>query len=229
MRREWHAIESLCHDLCRACGLLFLGNDGQLDAPVRRQECVRGRADVRRRERAVPRQVFVEPVGIAGAGVVAVQLVGLAAESADALHPVVERRFDLVQRPLHFARGRRLALELGDLLVDDLLELLDRVPRPRRGLDQEVRGQRREIPGKPGRSARSACRRRAACTAASSCRPPAPTTTTSSAASPGAYMTRRQPGEVEPRQLHAVGDRLLLHAGQRHARNRHRLGRAVPA
>ena len=45
----------------------------------------------------------------------------------------------------------------------------------------------------------------------------------SSAASPGAKMPRRQPGQVQPRQLHAIGDRLLLHAGQRDAGNRHRL------
>ena len=40
-------------------------------------------------------------------------------------------------------------------------------------------------------------------------------------------MARRQPGEIQPRQLHAIGDRLLLHAGQRGAGNRRRFrGRA---
>ena len=38
-------------------------------------------------------------------GVVRVQLIRLAAESADALHPVVERRFDLVERALELVLG----------------------------------------------------------------------------------------------------------------------------
>ena len=38
-------------------------------------------------------------------------------------------------------------------------------------------------------------------------------------------VPRRQPGQRQARQLHAIGDRLLLDAGQRDARNRHRLRR----
>ena len=80
--------------------------DDQLDAPVARQPLARGGLDVGRRQRAVAREVLVEVVGIAAGRGVGVQLIGLAAESADALHPAVERRLDLVQRALDFARRR---------------------------------------------------------------------------------------------------------------------------
>src|SRR5438477_4975801 len=85
-------------------------NHGELDAAIARQEPLRGRADVGRREGAVPREVLVEPVRIACRGVIRVQLIGLAAEAADPFHAAEERRFDLIDRPVDFVRTRRFLL-----------------------------------------------------------------------------------------------------------------------
>ena len=93
--------------------------DDELDAPLERQPLGGGGLHVGRRQRRVAREILGEVVGAAAGGEVRVELVGLAAESADALHAAVERRLDLVQRALDFARGGRLALQPRELLVDD--------------------------------------------------------------------------------------------------------------
>ena len=56
------------------------------------------------RQRGVTREVLGEKVGPAAEAKVRVELIGLAAESADAFHAAVERRLDLIQRTLDFAR-----------------------------------------------------------------------------------------------------------------------------
>src|SRR5438067_9331000 len=122
--------------------LRFLWFDRQLHSLVERQEFGGRRADVPDRQRAIPREIFVEPVGIARVREVRVQLIAFAAESADLFHAVVERRLDLVHRSLELGRGRRFALQLLDLFVDHLLQFRDGVARPRRRDDLERRGER---------------------------------------------------------------------------------------
>src|SRR5207342_540940 len=73
----WRGPESTA---LRVSGRCFLRLHDQFDALVERQELRRGGADVADRERAVAREIFVEPVGIARPGVVRVQLIRLAAE-----------------------------------------------------------------------------------------------------------------------------------------------------
>ena len=172
-------------------------------------------------QRTVARQVLVEVVGIPGGEVVRVQLVALAAEPADALHPAVERRLDLVDRALELARRRRRLLQLRELLVDDRADAIDerlrrraRIGGPRRDDDLELRVERRRTPGTRSRPARSAGRRRGACRAASSCRRRAPARRRRAPRRPGCASGGVSHGEVEARQLHAVLDRLPLHAGQ---------------
>src|SRR4026209_2690166 len=90
------------------------GLDDQFDASIRWQpEGGRG-LNIASAERAVSRQILVEVVGIAGLGVVGVQLIALAVESADALHAVVERRLDLVDGALELAWRRRRFLQGSD-------------------------------------------------------------------------------------------------------------------
>src|SRR5258706_4257128 len=97
---EDHEEESLLCDLCDLCGSLFFWLHDQLDALVEREVLRGGRADVSGFQRAVPREILVEPAWMTRLGVVRVQLIGLAAEPADALHPVAERRLDRVDRSL---------------------------------------------------------------------------------------------------------------------------------
>ena len=119
--------------------LFCLWHNDQLDTTIERQKSVRRGPDVRRRQRPIARQIFVEPVRIAGVGVVGVQLVRLATKAADTFHPVVERRLDLIDGPLHFVLRRRFALQLVDLLVDHFLHFIDRVARAGRNLDFKIR------------------------------------------------------------------------------------------
>src|SRR5476651_2723481 len=80
--------------------LLFFRLHHDLDTAAGRQKRARGGADVRRRQRAVAGEILVEPVRVAGVRVVRVQLIGFAPETADALHPVVEGRFNLIDGAL---------------------------------------------------------------------------------------------------------------------------------
>src|SRR4029453_5210862 len=77
---------------------LFFRFDDNLPSFFERQKLRRRCPDVGRREGAVAAQVLVEPVGVARLGEITVQLIRLAAEAAEALHAVVERRFNLVER-----------------------------------------------------------------------------------------------------------------------------------
>ena len=129
-------------DVCRCYLLsLALGHHGQLDAAVARKERLGRCSDVGRRQRTVAAEVLVEPIRVAGLGVVGVQLIAFAAEAAHSFHSVVERRLDLVQRSLELVRRGTLLLELRDLLVDDFLHLVGGVAGARRHRDLEVRRQ----------------------------------------------------------------------------------------
>src|SRR3954470_2325333 len=86
-------------------GLFAFRHDGQLDPAIARQVRFGGRTDVRRRQAAVSPEILVEPVGVAGLDVVRVELIALPAETADALHPMEERRLDLVERSFELVRG----------------------------------------------------------------------------------------------------------------------------
>ena len=206
--------------------LRFFRFHDELHASIERQELRSGDPDIGGRQGVVAGKVVVEPAGVAGFREVGVELVGLAAESADALEALVERRLDLVDRTLEFVRRRRLALQRLDLLVDHFLHLGDRVPRSRRCDDLERRGEGGRLLGRPdvlrnlhvvdeafvearvlaaGQNVRHHVERGVA----------------------RLEVTRRQPREVQPRQLHAIGDRFLLHARERHRRNgqRSRRGR----
>src|SRR3954470_24924428 len=81
----------------------LFGLHNQFNAPVAGQKSGRGGANVGRRECPVSTEVLVEIIGVAGFREVSVDLIGLSAEPADALHAVVERRLDLVQRSLELA------------------------------------------------------------------------------------------------------------------------------
>ena len=60
--------------------------------------------------------------------------------TADPLHPVVERRLDLVDRAPSFVRGRPLPLQLPTILVKHSPKLGHRVPGWRRRVNLERRG-----------------------------------------------------------------------------------------
>src|SRR5438132_10548780 len=74
------------------------------------QVAIRGGLDVSRVERRVAREVLREIVRPAGVELVRVQLIGHAAESADALEAVVESGFDLVDGALELPGRRRVAI-----------------------------------------------------------------------------------------------------------------------
>ena len=138
---------------------------------------------------------------------------------------LVERRLDLVDRALHFARVRRLAPQPLELLVDRPSAVSATVwPRPRGRDDLERAAERARLlerrdvlrdlhvvdeplveprvlaAGEHRRQRRRAPRRRARRRAASA-------------------------SEVQPRQPHLVGQRLPLDAGQDRGRRRDRLDR----
>jgi hypothetical protein len=93
---------------------------------------------VGRAHAAVAVEVTLEVVRRAHEVVVVVELVGLAAERPDALHPAEEVGFDAVLDPLDLAgRGARLG-ERPHLLVDHARELVEVVPGAGRGDDLEL-------------------------------------------------------------------------------------------
>ena len=75
------------------------------------------------RELPVSRQVGVELPGVAEVGVVLVQQVGLAAESADALEAGDEGELLLRPSPIELGLGRAGLGQQRNLLGDDLLDL----------------------------------------------------------------------------------------------------------
>ena len=127
------------------------------------------RRDVVGVNRAIAGQVLGEEVGHAGIGVIRVQLVGLAAEAADALGLAQERRLDLVQRPLQLARlGRRPA---SRAISSSITCCGSSTVLPGRAVAcSRTRCRAPATPGRRRRPGRSAGRRPAACRAASSCR-----------------------------------------------------------
>src|SRR5437899_390768 len=97
----------------------------------------RGALDRRRRHPAIAVEVLLEVVGNPDEVVVIVQLIGLAAEAAHALHPRQELRLEGVLGPLHLPRRRTLLGELLQLLVDHPLQLAEVVAGAGGGIDLE--------------------------------------------------------------------------------------------
>src|SRR6266550_2767907 len=98
---------------------------------------LRGALDRRRRHPAIAVEVLLEVVGSPDEVVVIVQLIGLAAEAAHALHPRQELRLEGVLGPLHLPRRRTLVGELLQLLVDHPLQLAEVVAGAGGGIDLE--------------------------------------------------------------------------------------------
>ena len=74
--------------------------------------------------------------------VVRVQAIGDAAEAAERLEPLTMRVSIVLRARSTSRRVGAVVAELRQLLVDRLLELLGRVPGPRRRLDLEDRAER---------------------------------------------------------------------------------------
>src|SRR5438132_10774585 len=96
-----------------------------------------GALDRRRRHPTIAVEVLLEVVGSPDEVVVIVQLIGLAAEAAHALHPRQELRLEGVLGPLHLPRRRTLVGELLQLLVDHPLQLAEVVAGAGGGIDLE--------------------------------------------------------------------------------------------
>src|SRR5256884_8672966 len=97
-----------------------------------------GALDRRRRHPAIAVEVLLEVVGSPDEVVVIVQLIGLAAEAAHALHARQELRLEGVLGPLHLPRRRTLVGELLQLLVDHPLQLAEVVAGAGGGIDLEI-------------------------------------------------------------------------------------------
>src|SRR5207244_13448379 len=91
---------------------LSLGHHTEHHAVRTGQIRLRGALDRRRRHPAIAVEVLLEVVGNPDEVVVIVQLIGLAAEAAHALHPRQELRLEGVLGPLHLPPRRTL---VGDL------------------------------------------------------------------------------------------------------------------
>ena len=115
------------------------------DARRRRQLIARERLQRGRRHRAIALDVLLQIIGIPEIVVVAVEPIGDAAEAAEPLETADDVGLDRVARALDLTRLGRLRPERRQLLVDRLLELLDRVSRPRRGLNLEDRTEHQRV------------------------------------------------------------------------------------
>src|SRR2546430_15390699 len=99
---------------------------------------LRGALDRRRRHPAIAVEVPLEVVGSPDEVVVIVQLIGLAAEAAHALHPRQELRLEGALGPLHLPRRRTLVGELLQLLVDHPLQLAEVVAGAGGGIEPAI-------------------------------------------------------------------------------------------
>src|SRR6266403_4034870 len=107
------------------------------------------------RDDLIALEVAVEVRRIVEKRVVGVQLIGLAAESADRLQAEHELRFGLYAAPLDLLVGRSLGGEPRNLLEDRALELAERMSRRGGRGDLRVAGdlarvlRRRHVGGQP--------------------------------------------------------------------------------
>ena len=159
--------------------------------------------------------------------VIRIQPVGLAAEAADALHAAKEIGFNLIQRPRHFAGLGRRGAQLVQLLVNHRLQLVQRLAGPRRRDHDEVAAERLrlleradilrdlQIVDEPAIETRVLA-------AGQQVRDDVERGVTRF------HERRCVPGHVEARQLHAIGDRLALHAVE-HRRWRRECGHGLAA
>src|SRR5262249_10879052 len=158
--------------------------------------------------------------GVAGREEVGVQLVPLARGSADLLKPVVKRRLDLVDRALELAGGGPLALEPRDLLVDEAPDPVERRLRRRARLRRLRGDDDLELRLERGRRLKHAHVLRDLQLVDQA--PVEPRVLAAGQdlrddvelAVAWREVRRRQPGQVEARELDAVLDRLALDARQ---------------